>query len=404
MTSRFESRARRILRKAVRTMTGHDRKVARIEPEGPARGTVLVSYILDPLLAGTTEDHSHTHFWETLTIARTFAELGYAVDGISWTNHSFVPSQPYDFFIDVRLNLERLAPMLEGTTRIFHSDACHWRFNNQAQANRHDALEQRRGVRLEAHKLMPENRGIEEAHLLTYLGNEFTRKTFDFANKPSFRVPVSVPFLYDWPEDKEWNAVRRSFLWFGSGGLVHKGLDLVLEAFAGLPDHRLTVCGPIEAEADFAREYRGELYDSPNIETLGWIDSGSREFERLCRSTLALVYPSCAEGGGSSALTCMHAGLIPMLTESASVDLTPETGIELVDLSIEGLRERIVDLSERPASELEGMARNAWQWVRGHHSREIFARCYRDFAQKLVEGQLVEGRPFERPWTEDAPP
>ena len=38
--------------------------------------------------------------------------------------------------------------------------------------------------------------------------------------------------------------------------MVHKGLDLVLEAFAGMPEYHLTVCGPVAKEKDFEREKR----------------------------------------------------------------------------------------------------------------------------------------------------
>ena len=354
---------------------------------------MLISYILEPLLyPERTTDHSHTHFWETLAIARVFAEAGFAVDGIAWTNQAWVPDRNdanYDFVIDVRNNLERLAPALPDAIKIFHSDTCHWRFNNQAQEERQEALEQRHGIELERHKLMPANQGVETCDLLTFLGNDFTRRTFEFAGKPSVRIPVSVPFIYDWPEEKDFDVVRRNFLWFGSGGLVHKGLDLVLEAFAGLPDHNLTVIGPIDREKDFARLYSRQLYQSSNINTVGWMDTASSDFIELCNNHLGLVYPSCAEGGGSSALTCMHAGLVPLLTESASVDFDESSGVLLGDLTIDGLRERIVWASERPASDLEQLARGAWTTARGKHTRERFEQNYRDFVTDLVAGNLL---------------
>ena len=74
---------------------------------------------------------------------------------------------------------------------------------------------------------------------------------------------------------------RGRFLWIGSQGLVHKGLDLVLEAFARMPDLHLTVCGPIREEPAFEAAFRRELYATPNIETLGWVDIASPAFADL---------------------------------------------------------------------------------------------------------------------------
>ena len=68
-----------------------------------------------------------------------------------------------------------------------------------------------------------------------------------------------------WPDQKDFDRCRNSFLWFGSNALVHKGLDRVLEAFAEMPEYHLTVCGPIHEERDFLATYHRELFDTPNI-------------------------------------------------------------------------------------------------------------------------------------------
>ena len=140
-------------------------------------------------------------------------------------------------------------------------------------------------------------------------------------------VPISQPLLYAFPERKDFAAARRSFLWFGSGGLLHKGLDRVLEVFASLPEFQLTVLGPIEREPEFERAFHRELYQTPNIHTHGWIDVASPEFLAVARRHLALVYPSCSEGQNGGAVTCMHAGLIPVLSRESGVDLDPDYGM-----------------------------------------------------------------------------
>lgn len=381
----------RIRDKYLRKLRRVDQRVVTLEPtssDGNVRGRVLLSYIIDPFLAGDSPElpHSHTHFWETWMIARAWRDLGYRVDAISWTNLSFELKHPYDVVIDVRLNLERLAPYLPGALKILHTDTSHYTFNNPAQEARRQALTERRGIVLKPQRMLPENRAAEHADAVVYLGNGFTGGTYAFACKPLFRVPVSVPFTYDWPAAKDFDAVRKNFLWFGSGGLVHKGLDLVLEAFAGLPDFHLTVCGPIRRERDFEKAYFQELYQTPNIRTLGWIDVNGPDFIALARQTLGLVYPSCAEGGGSSALTCMHAGIIPLLTPETSVDLDTSYGVELRDITVAGLREAIRELAAQPADKLETMARGAWEFARSQHSREHFETAYRDLAGRFSDG------------------
>ena len=240
---------------------------------------------------------------------------------------------------------------------------------------------------LRPRRQMPETASDRVADVLTYLGNEFTRSTYPAGGAPMVRIPVSVPRTYDWPVAKDFDRARRTFLWFGSGGLVHKGLDLVLEAFTELPHCRLLVCGPISRERDFTRAYHRELYAQPNVRTLGWVDVGSERFRELAQCCGALVYPSCSEGGGASALTCMHAGLLPVLTREASVDLSAETGVLLREATVECVRDAVGGVAALPAAELERRSRAGWEWARAHHTREVFAARFRAFAEDLVAGR-----------------
>ncbi len=374
---------RRIGKKIRRKLERPEREVRTLEPVGQEggepRGRALVSYIIDGLLvpAGEPLPHSHTNFWESRQIARTFADLGYRTDVIHWTNARFEPTAPYDVFVDVRLNLERLAGLVgDDCIKIQHIETAHHSFHNPAQLARLEALAARRGVTIRPQKLIGENRAIEIADHGVAVGNDFTLGTYAFAGTPLHRVPISVPFEYPAPEDKDFEAARRRYLWFGSGGLVHKGLDLVLEAFAGMPDFHLTVCGPIHMERDFEAEYARELYETANIDTLGWVDVSAETFRRLCDRTFGVVYPSCSEGGGGSVITCMHAGLVPVVTREASVDLDG-FGLEIPEATVESVRESVATMSARPADDLRHEAFAARRHVREHHTRETFARDHR---------------------------
>ena len=398
--SYLRMRAERFVRKRIRKLRKTEQRVVSLDSKTDAtRGRVLLSYILEPFLLPRGEDgqpdlpYSHTHFWETWTIADTWRRHGFAVDVVSWQNRTWMPeTQPhagYDVVIDVRCNLDRWAAVLpEETLKIFHADTAHHSFHNAAQLKRVVALNQRRSASVAPHKLVEENRGPEHADFLVVLGNEFTQETFARFGKPIHHVPVSVPRTYPWLDDKDFDAARTRFSWFGSGGLVHKGLDLVLEAFAGLPDLHLTICGPIRGEADFEREYWTELYETPNIHLHGWIDVASDEFLDLARRTGGLIYPSCSEGGGSSVFTCMHAGIVPLINREVSVDLNPTYSVELTDLSVEGLRQTLQEFARRPAGELESMARSARSFAAGNHTKERFRERYDEVVTELIREHL----------------
>jgi len=189
-----------------------------------------------------------------------------------------------------------------------------------------------------------------------------------------------------WDDEKDFGRCRNNYLWFGSSGFVHKGLDRVLEAFAAMPDYRLTVCGPLDEEQAFVKAYHRELFDTPNIETVGWTDVNSPRFREIARNTLGLVYPTCSEGGGGSAITCMHAGIVPVLSYEASVDIG-ESGTILDDSTIPAIQQAVQQLSGQPAASLEQQARLAWETARSNHTRDIFAARYDAFVTQILSEQ-----------------
>lgn len=386
---RIRREVRRVGSKWQRRLARTDLRTVSLEGAGEPRGRAIFSFIIDPFLlpAGREPSHDHTHDWESLEMARALVERGYHVDVIHWSNTRWQPAvgTQYDLLIDVRLNLERLAPLVDpGCLRLFHAETAHRSVHDREQLARHQALAARRGVALAPNRLLEANRAIETADAMTVLGNQFTIDSYAFANKPAWRVPISSPYLYRLPQ-RDWSAARRTFLWFGSGGLVHKGLDLVLEAFAAMPDLELFVAGPIERERAFERAYARELYDLPNIHTVGWLDVTSAAFEAIAERAGALIYPSCSEGGGGSAITMMHAGLVPILTPAASVDLDGSYGIEITEASVAGVQAAAKRFADLDPTATAAMATAAWNHARAHHTRATFAAGWRRALDQILE-------------------
>ena len=358
-----------------------------LKPNGAINGYVLLSYFISPFLLKEDQSipNSHTNQWECFQIANTFLKLGYAVDVINYTDEQFLPAKNYSFFIDIHRNLERLSPHLNADCiRILHITGAHWLFQNQAEYARLLALQKRRGITLAPRRIAPPSLGIEIADLATILGNEFTIKTFTYAKKPIYRIPISTTNRYEWMPGKNYEKCRNNFLWFGSSGMVHKGLDLVLEAFSEMPEYNLTVCGPIQQEEDFEKAFFKELYQTSNIHTVGWIDTSTSKFTKILESCIGLIYPSCSEGGGGSAITCMHGGLIPILSYESSVDVL-DFGFILNDSSINEIKKTVNVLANLPAKELKMRSRKAWEFVRANHTKERFSEEYQKFVIKTLK-------------------
>lgn len=365
----------------------HNAAFKSYRPEGAVRGQVLLAHEIEALLLGPGKavPLHHNNLGEARVMLDTLLGLGFAVDVVSRLRTRFKPRKRYDLLIAPRANLAALAATLNADCiKVVHLDTSHWLFNNAAIFAREKALLARRGIALESHKFVSSNRAIETADYATLLGNDFDYGTYAFAGKPVFQIPNPSAMTYPWFEDKDFAAARGRFLWIGSEGLVHKGLDLVLEAFARMPDLHLTVCGPIKRDPAFEAAFRRELYELPNIETLGWVDIASPAFAQVLQRTSALVYPSCAEACCGTVINSMQAGLIPIASVELGVDIDPDFGMLLGEGTVEAVEQAVRSLAARSPADLAAMSRRSWDIARTTYTHERYRAVFGAAIERIV--------------------
>jgi glycosyltransferase involved in cell wall biosynthesis len=349
---------------------------------------VAVSYLTWPFRDGwdSPKARGHTNAYEVVVMAEAYRDQGFRVEVTDWDNAAYVPPDDCRIAVDIHGNLERWHGQLPpACKRILHATGPHWLFWNHAELTRLQAVRDRRGVALRPRRQVEPSRGVEIADEVVVLGNEFTRHSFLFGGKPVTRVPISSAYEFPWQEHRNWESARRKFLWVGSYGMVHKGLDLALDAFAGMPDLELTVCGRPEKEDDFSTHYERELKRLPNIRLHGWIDMASPDFAEIARTHAAVIYPSSAEGGAGSVIHCMHAGMLPVCTMEASIDIG-DFGVPVESGTVEAVRSACRTVTEMSAAEVEARVRRAYEHARTMHAREKFLVNYRDFAGRIAKG------------------
>lgn len=353
---------------------------------GSSKGTILLSYITDPFLIHPDRKLStyHSNYWECAEIARLFLERGYTVDAIDGSNDTFLPKKPYLACIDIHKNIERLAAVLpKKCKKVFHITGEHWLSLNSAECQRLLALKERRGVALVPRRAVTPHKNLEYADLGTIIGNNRTQTSYAYAGKPLYEIPISSPQTFPFVEEKDFDQARKKFLWFAGSGAVHKGLDLLLEAFVDLPNYTLTICGPIANERDFIEAYRAELFETPNIHFLGRITIEGSEFREIAATHAAIIFPSCSEGCPGSVINCMQAGLIPIVTHEASVEIG-NFGALLQEASVKEMKKQIQIFAEQPATEIKERAHRTWEWARTHHTREHFSQTFSHMIDTVI--------------------
>jgi len=364
------------------------KKVVTIHPEKFNGESVLISYLttqyLDDLNPFT---HIHTNLLECHTIVSYFIHKGYSVDIINWFNTDFIPQKNYYAFFDIHNNLERIGNYCgKNTKKILYATTAHWLFNNHAEYQRLVELKNRRNVCLIPRRNLLPTMSPEFADYIIVLGKQSAYNSYQHTGKRIYSIDLFSLFNDKTnTKQKDFSKIKRNFLWVGNGGLVHKGLDLVIDTFSELQDFQLFICGDIKTENDFYSAYLKELNQFPNIHNYGWVDMHSDKFNQIVNQVIGLIFPSCSEGQTGSAITCMHAGLIPVLSYECGIDIT-ECGILLKKSSINEIKKAVIQLSVTDDEKIKMLASNARNKIISDHNYDKYKKTmYKIFDEIIAD-------------------
>lgn len=359
----------------------------------------LLYYKTDPFTAGFIDDYSHTNNWEILEMVRILNRQGFSVDIIDrGIDAEFQPENIYDLFIGNAAGnsgeyYRKYAKILTKATKIFYAAGPNPDISNRLIEERYNFFYQRHPElenKLHMRRTIRTGDQIDAAMANTdyifCIGNEFSFSTYEKFNKKIFRIfPSSHPQLhFDIKEIKEAN--KKSFLYFGGGGNIVKGLDLLIEAFAQLPDHHLYICAPHEEEFDhFYLEY---LEKSKNIHYIGFVQVGSRQFLDLIAQCPYVILPSCSEGTATSVTTCMRQGLIPVVTAESGID-TGDFGFIIHNIKIEAIVELLKKIGSLPETEIRNRMLNTYRESKKYTQASFSKSFTENLTSVMRERQLT---------------
>jgi glycosyltransferase involved in cell wall biosynthesis len=343
----------------------------------------LVLYITRPFRE-TIASTIHQNRWQVRELARIVGEFGYNVDVIDWYHSHARLRGSYELVIDVRPghNAVYQSHIADGGIRVGFLTTSNPAVSNRAERDRLDRIARSRGMRLKPRWYIPpfSRQTLESCGAVWLIGNRQTLSTYgEFVLPPVSLVQnTGYPFLHSTVPSRK---SPKSFLFLGSRGQVHKGLDLLLEAFAGLQQLKLYVCGHFAAERDFCEAYRKELFQTANIVPVGFLDITGDRFRSLAAECSYVVMPSCAEGTSGSVLTGMSAGLIPLVSRECGFDDGDVHHLE--ECSVACIRDTVESLSRKSADWIRDQSVAAIHTVRARYSPECYTRCIEKGMQVL---------------------
>lgn len=283
----------------------------------------LILYITQPFQQEKIKE-VHQNLHQVKEMARIIGLYGYIVDVAQFNNKNIKLKYSYDLVVGliprgIDIYTKHMNP---GCIQIAYLTSMNLAVTSENEEKRIEECFQRRGVRLKPRRFAGYiEKRIEKFDAVWYIGNRYNYQSYtkEFNMPPCYFIK-NTGYVFNWANP---NVVRdsHSFMYFGSAGQVHKGLDLLLELFAEeIKDCTLYVCGNFAAEEDFAKEYHKELYETPNIVPVGLVNIETSQYEELAKKCAYTILPSCAEGCAGSVLTNMSAGIIPIVSRECGFE------------------------------------------------------------------------------------
>lgn len=367
------------------------REVVTIAPTGKITGRALLSYLNEGIDADENSAifEGHSNKWESRMMAQILKDMGYIVDVINWNNNTFIPAVKYDVLIDIALNLQRVAPYLpQDCIKILHNTGSYWYFANAAELKRVEDFEKRRHAFYTPKRLahFPElhERSLKIADYCSLIGNQTTLETYPEPYRHKFtKVNVSNSKIDFIKTPSAFVPAEKEFLWFNSFGMVHKGLDLLLEVFLKHPEWQLHIIG--SDEQDFMKAYAEDLKNITNISFHGFMNPKSEAFENIISKCFCFLSPSCSEGMSGSNATCLQIGMLPVISVNSGIDLAKNCGVLLQECSIPEIENAIQLVLAKTDGALSAEITTLQQNAAAAFSRDTFKATYTQFIKTALK-------------------
>lgn len=353
---------------------------------------VLVSYLKSPFLENL--GHSHTNVWECKTAADIFNELGYNVDVIEYSEQNYsIDFEKYQVIYGFGQPFEDVfySNCSEKIKKIFYSTGCCPYYSNEQSVFKLMEFYKEKGIILPQSSRLLTNVWTLQcfmSDLIVVLGNDFVVKTF-LNITPNINVqhlPIFYWDVYDIDlSQKDYGITKRHFLWFGSSGLLHKGLDILIDIFSKRNDIFLHICGASKSEKKFFDYYQPIIDRSSNIIEHGFLDINSSEFRKLMNLCAFVLFPSISEGGAPATVNVMaNGGLIPIISKSSGLDVE-DFGYVFEDIEENVIRQMInqaLNLSETELYEKSNFVKTS---VREYYKYENYTKNLKDILWSVLK-------------------
>lgn len=171
---------------------------------------------------------------------------------------------------------------------------------------------------------------------------------------------------------------RMHFLWFGSQGVIHKGLDILIDAFRTMPDCILNIYGVPQQEMKIVQPLL-----SSNIFVHKTCNVMSDNFlTEVVGENVFVVSASCSEGMMSGIATCMLHGIIPIVTKETGYE-SSSCIFEFEDYTVEKIQEAIREVNSLSLKDIYKLSQECFEYAHRQFTLEAFRKRFVEIVTEL---------------------
>ncbi len=313
----------------------------------------VVCYITDSFTKDwDSYNGGRTQPFEILSIVKVLSEADYCIDVIDCNDLKILPflkDKEYDLIFGFGEVFYQLTQRHKNACSIMYMTEHHPEFADREEKKRLQYFYER-------HK---------KKGRIVRSGNFYKKHYFDKLYSHIITLSEVDPFLKDYEQvfslfptsieniNYEFNhknhaATKKHFLWLGSYGAIHKGLDLLLDVFEKRDDIILHIAGLSEEDKQLLKPK-----NRANIIDHSYINIKTDTFLRVVEACTYIILPSCSEAFSTSVTTGMRHGLIPIVMRDTGFNRMGDIGIFLKDYNIPYLNDKLTELSNESSENLK---------------------------------------------------
>lgn len=293
---------------------------------------VFSSYIPEPFYKENNSKFmlKHQNRRESLVLRDVFNNQGFNYLSMRYDkkiNYNNLITEKPNIIFGMGKNFVELSKEFSKAKKIYYATGSYPWHQNHMVKKRTDEVNIKKGSSIPYYRTVLEDDRINISDFIIQIGSKYTVETYpeEYRKKIYTIRQSSFEFLnLDIIEKKKCASIK-NYLWFGSGGSILKGLDLVLEYFSKQKNLHLHVVGNVDY--DFKKIYKNELFNNPNIKFYGYLPIDSQKLKDIAMNCSFILFPSGSEGGlPGSVINMMRLGLIPIVSKYAASDEIFQTG------------------------------------------------------------------------------